>query len=169
MKHFFPETIIYFIIFVLPVVLIVYKTILKTNRRIEISKCGEICSAKPKCYGGIGRLLFGFILLSDGFFIACISVATNSTNYSAVHLLTYMAGSAIIVFATYWRLKNIGESPGKCLLCLIPIANIWVIVNCLILQRGFNDSETLDNMGKVTLAILVAVVLSPIVFLCNIS
>jgi len=117
-----------------------------TNHNAEEYKQG-------KNYGGIRRL---------GYFLGMIGVAViNAVFTSAAQGESGIAflGMIITVTASFIlvvnRLHNIGKSGWLSLLIIIPIANLFVGIPCLVLPEGYQDTKKLDITGKVIVGILI--------------
>ena len=63
-----------------------------------------------------------------------------------IALLVVVVGS---FFPVFYRLKNIGMNPWWCLLMIVPIANLFVGVRCLVFQEGYQDTKKLDKAGMI--------------------
>jgi hypothetical protein len=73
---------------------------------------------------------------------------------------------------TYFRLRNIGKkvllATLMSFLILIPIINFWVLIPGLAAQEGYEDTQELDNIGKVVNAILFVLIgVSALVFVAS--
>jgi uncharacterized membrane protein YhaH (DUF805 family) len=106
---------------------------------------------QPTSYPGIGRLAYlgwnlvlGFAL---GVAIAMAGVNPNtpSPGAGAVSLLVMVLAFVPVAL----RLQNIGRNPWWCLLLLVPIANLFVSVPCLIAPPGYAYTKKLDTAGKI--------------------
>jgi len=54
------------------------------------------------------------------------------------------------------RAINMGMHPAKILLTFIPIANMILLLRCLIYQRGYEPRRKVDRTGKI-IALVIAV------------
>ncbi len=59
----------------------------------------------------------------------------------------------------YYRLMNIGMNPWWCLLMIVPIANLFIGIRCLVCQEGYEDTKKLDTAGKIVTFIVVGLFL----------
>jgi hypothetical protein len=106
-------------------------------------------------YGGIGRLAYVGLMILCSF----VSVAVGPE----VALLFWLLTLIPIAF----RYKNIGSNPWWCLLGLVPVANLFVHIRCLIFQEGWADTQKLDAAGKtiswLLFSIFILIVLTSII------
>lgn len=102
---------------------------------------------------GIGRLAYFGILIGITFLSAILQAAVASEPSAAgvVSLLTV----AVCFVPVVLRLQNIGKSGWWSLLCLIPIANLYIGVLCLFAPAGYEQSKKLDTPAKVILWIII--------------
>jgi uncharacterized membrane protein YhaH (DUF805 family) len=103
----------------------------------------EFKATQVRHYGGIQRLPYLGIILGLGILQAILAAADPS---GGIALLIVVVGS---FFPVYYRLKNIGMNPWWCLLMIVPIANLFVGVRCLVFQEGYQDTKKLDKAGMI--------------------
>ncbi|MFN7878346.1 MAG: hypothetical protein ACK5PB_23720 [Pirellula sp.] len=117
-------------------------------------------SAGNRHYGGIGRLAYLGIAIGLG--IAQNVVLGLLARDEALQSLSL---GGIIVFLilslipVYYRLMNIGMNPWWCLLMMVPIANLFIGIRCLVCQEGYEDTKKLDTAGKIVTFIVVGLFL----------
>ena len=104
----------------------------------------------PQSYGGIQRLEYLGILIVVGILESVVLMGVAAANPSGESMgPIQLLFTAILFIPVYYRLKNIGMNPWWCLLMLVPIANLFLGVRCLIFQEGYADTKKLDTAGKV--------------------
>ena len=98
-------------------------------------------------YGGIRRLpyLVGWLAL-------CFLLALAGSWHAGILALVCLVATLIL---TCYRLQNIGMSQWWALLWLVPIANYFVLVRCLMIPEGFANSRKLDIGAKVFVVLVV--------------
>lgn len=121
---------------------------------------------QEKNYGGIRRL---------GYFLGMVGVAIINGVFSAVAqgepgiaflrpIVTLVLSFVLVVN----RLRNIGMSSWWSLLILVPIANLFILVRCLMCPEGYQDTKKLDTTGKIIagifIGLLVLVVVSLVIY-----
>ena len=106
-----------------------------------------------KEYGGIGRLAFFFGLVGLGLINVLFSRPVRYGSYYPFSDLS-LGLAIVMVLLTAARLRNIGKNLWLSILILIPIANLWVLIPCLIGQKGYNDTKELDKPGRIINAII---------------
>ncbi len=97
-----------------------------------------------KAYGGIGR---------PAYFFGIIGAGLLSTVPFGFIVAIALAGILVL-----YRLKNIGRNEAWAMLIIIPIANLFVTIPCLILPEGYDDTKKLDTAAKIIVGILIAMV-----------
>lgn len=111
-------------------------------------------------YGGIRRLAYLGIAIGMG--VAQNVVLGLIANDNALRSLSL---GVVIVFLilsfipVYYRLMNIGMNPWWCLLMIVPIANLFIGIRCLVCQEGYEDTKKLDTSGKIVTFIVVGLFL----------
>lgn len=117
-------------------------------------------SAGSRHYGGIRRLAYLGIAIGLG--VAQNVVLELFANDEALQSLSL---GVILVFlilsfiSVYYRLMNIGMNPWWCLLMIVPIANLFIVIRCLVCQEGYEDTKKLDTAGKIVTFIVVGLFL----------
>ena len=115
-------------------------------------------------YGGIGRLGFFLgiwaICAANGFGISAAkdgpSPALDPTGMTVcVLLLLILAG---------FRLRNMGSNLWWSLLVLVPAANFYILVKCLVCPKGFRDTDKIDLAGRIIAWLLVGVIVFCLIF-----
>lgn len=104
-------------------------------------------------HSGIGRLAYFGILIGITLLTAVLQAAVASKP-SAAGVVTLLS-VAVCFVPVVLRLQNIGKSGWWSLLCLIPIANIYIGVLCLFAPAGYEQSKKLDTPAKVILSIII--------------
>jgi hypothetical protein len=126
-----------------------------SNSRLNISKFHNMNSATDSV-GSIGirrkAYLLWFLLIIAMFPI--INVVAGAVprilgEDSFVGLIILLLCSFIYIvlpispiIPSYYRLKNIGMNPWWCLLCLIPLANLFIYVRCAILKENSANARS---------------------------
>ncbi len=114
-------------------------------------------------YGGIPR----FPYFCSIFGLACTTHvlrflwSSPSGRATLIVSLLFM----LLLITVFQRLKNIGIHPGWCLLMLVPIANLLVVIGCLLFQEGYADTKKLDIAGKIIALTLLVLVLIAVVYI----
>ncbi len=110
----------------------------------------EYAPVSDKKFGGIGRVVYGLIIVVSlilffGLVFGINSVCQTWDQWSeedrmdALTFLTMGAcffGMGIPTLATMLRYKNMGIDPARCMWMFIPGWNIWIICECLVTPRG---------------------------------
>lgn len=111
-------------------------------------------------YGGIGRLVYIIIVIgvAFAFSLLLLNAGISDADENGYILLTGLY-SIILMFPSYFRLKNIGRDPMECFYCIIPLLNILVNIRCLILPAGYKDIKKLDAAAKIILGFIILVFL----------
>lgn len=104
-------------------------------------------------HSGIGRLAYSGILIGITLLTAVLQAAVASEP-SAAGVVTLLS-VAVCFVPVVLRLQNIGKSGWWSLLCLIPIANLYIGVLCLFAPAGYERSKKLDTPAKVILSIII--------------
>jgi uncharacterized membrane protein YhaH (DUF805 family) len=104
-------------------------------------------------HSGIGRLAYFGILIGITFLTAILQAAVASEP-SAAGVVTLLS-VAVCFVPVVLRLQNIGKSGWWSLLCLVPIANLYIGVLCLFAPAGYERSKKLDTPAKVILSIII--------------
>lgn len=104
-------------------------------------------------HSGIGRLAYFGILIGITLLTAVLQAAVASEP-SAAGVVTLLS-VAVCFVPVVLRLQNIGKSGWWSLLCLIPIANLYIGVLCLFAPAGYERSKKLDTPAKVILSIII--------------
>lgn len=132
----------------------------------------QVCEVRPaagvvryhteaKQYRGIGRLAYFFGMVGASVFSAVCNIAAESQ--PAVALLAWLALNGLAFVLVVNRLRNIGMSGWWSLLILIPLANIYIGIKCLVCPEGYEDTKTLDTAGKTIAAVAIGVVVLAVV------
>ena len=104
-------------------------------------------------YGGIRRLPYLGIIFGLAIVQSVLASGTGTSDSTVgFALLVVIVGS---FFPVFYRLKNIGMNPWWCLLMIVPIANLFVGVRCLVFQEGYQDTKKLDKAGRIVTYIVV--------------
>ena len=108
-----------------------------------------VASVVTTQHTGIGRLAYFGILIGITFLSALLQAAVASEPSAAgvVLLLTV----AVYFVPVVLRLQNIGKSGWWSLLCLIPIASLYIGFLCLFAPAGYEQTKKLDTPTKVIL------------------
>jgi uncharacterized membrane protein YhaH (DUF805 family) len=142
---------------------------LSTRRQDFLTNLGHINNGENispdncnKPYGGIRRtpyalIMFGLIIINI-IFSALLKAQGSSENQFESRILEISLLFIAPFFPVYFRLKNIGQNPVWCLLLFIPLINVVVMVRGLIYQEGYQDSQKLDNKGKVLLWVIFSMI-----------
>lgn len=111
-------------------------------------------------YGGIRRLPYLGIAIGMGV-VQNILVGLIASDEALQSLSLFVViGFLILSFVpVYYRLMNIGMNPWWCLLMIVPIANLFIGIRCLVCQEGYEDTKKLDTAGKVVTFIVVGLFL----------
>jgi len=106
-------------------------------------------------YGGIGRAVYFFgSFAANVVGVVCIAYAESAP----VGAFLLSIGDLACAFALVVnRLKNIGMNGWWSLLMLVPVANIFLGVRCLVCPEGYQDTRKLDTAGKAIAGIVVGV------------
>ncbi|HYF34057.1 MAG TPA: hypothetical protein VD994_02115 [Prosthecobacter sp.] len=105
-------------------------------------------------YEGIGRP--GFIITYALIIFVGSSLSSGTGMPGPIMLLTAL----LMLLPVSSRLKNIGRNSAWCVLLFVPIINLFVIVPCLLLPPGYQDSRKLDLPAKILAGLLVAALLA---------
>lgn len=111
-------------------------------------------------YGGIGRLAYLGIAIVLGVVqnvVAELFARDDNTRFGI--LVVNIAFLFLSVIPVYYRLTNTGMNPWWCLLLIVPIANLFIVIRCLVCQEGYEDTKKLDTAGKVVAFIVVGLFL----------
>ena len=111
-------------------------------------------------YGGIGRLAYlgiAIVLAVVQNVVAELLATEDDTRFWILLVNIFFLFLSII--PVYYRLKNTGMNPWGCLLMIVPIANLFIGIRCLVCQEGYADSKKLDTAGKVAAFIVVGLFL----------
>lgn len=139
------------------------KQTLHDNSKNEVSNnvSGEIHPVSEYSYGGVGRLMYFLGLIGLGVFHAIIA-ETSETGPAYIFLgIIALVLTFILVIG---RLRNIGRGAEWSLLLLLPLANLYIFISCLILPKGYHDTKKLDRPGQIIAGIiLILFILSVIV------
>jgi hypothetical protein len=111
-------------------------------------------------YGGIRRLPYLGIAIGMGV-VQNILVGLIASDEALQSLSLFVViGFLILSFVpVYYRLMNIGMNPWWCLLMIVPIANLFIGIRCLVCQEGYEDTKKLDTAGKIVTFIVVGLFL----------
>lgn len=110
-------------------------------------------SEQEKNYGGINRTVYFFGMFGVGVINGVFAAAAQGEpGIAFLGLIITVTASFILVVN---RLHNIGKSGWLSLLIIIPIANLFVGIPCLILPEGYQDTKKLDTAGKIIVGILI--------------
>jgi uncharacterized membrane protein YhaH (DUF805 family) len=101
-------------------------------------------------YKGIGRLMYFLGMIGIGLLCEILSLAVPEIEVACA--LFAIVPSVMLVSS---RLRNIGKNTLWAILTLVPLANVIVIADCLVLPTGYQKTKRLDIPGKVILAILI--------------
>jgi hypothetical protein len=104
-------------------------------------------------HSGIGRVAYVGILIGIMILTAILQAAVASEP-SAAGVVTLLS-VAVCFVPVVLRLQSIGKSAWWSLLCLIPLANIYIGVLCLFAPAGYEQSKKLDTPAKVILWIII--------------
>jgi hypothetical protein len=117
-------------------------------------------SSGNRHYGGIRRLPYLGIAIGMGV-VQNIVVGLLASDEALQRLSLFVVmGFLILSFVpVYYRLMNIGMNPWWCLLMIVPIANLFIGIRCLVCQEGYEDTKKLDTAGKVVTFIVVGLFL----------
>jgi len=108
---------------------------------------------QEKNYGGIRRLGYFFGMIGVAVINAVFTgAAQGESGIAFLGLIITVVASFILVVN---RLHNIGKSGWLSLLIIVPIANLFVGIPCLIFPEGYQDTKKLDTAGKVIVGILI--------------
>jgi uncharacterized membrane protein YhaH (DUF805 family) len=118
---------------------------------------------EQKHYGGIRRIGYFFGMLGAGVLSTACNVATEGE--PSVALLGLAVVNVLAFILVVNRLHNIGMSGWWSLLILVPIANIYIGIKCLVCPEGYEDTKTLDTAGKIIAGIFIGFVVFVIVSL----
>ncbi len=112
-------------------------------------------------YGGIRRTGYFFGMLGVCVLNGTLNAAAQGEPgvASFVLIITLVLTFVLVVN----RLHNIGKSGWLSLLILVPIANLFVGIPCLIFQEGYQDTKELDTAGKIIAGIFIAIVLIAVI------
>jgi uncharacterized membrane protein YhaH (DUF805 family) len=102
---------------------------------------------------GIGRLAY-FVIFSGFMIYSSLLQAAVASDESASGLVALLS-LAICFFPVVLRLQNIGKSPWWSLLILIPLANVYIGILCLLAPAGYEQSKKLDAPANVILLIAI--------------
>ncbi len=101
-------------------------------------------------YGGIRRLPYLGIVIGLAIVQNVLIVAIGASDLTGAATLMLALFFMVVSFIpVYYRFKNIGMNPWWCLLMLVPIANLLVVIRCLVFQEGYVDTKKLDTAGRV--------------------
>lgn len=114
----------------------------------------EVAATPPavsqKSYGGIPRSAYFFGMLGLG--VVNLGVVAVGQADPGGALLAFIVIIVLIVpsfVLVVKRLQNIGMSGWWSLLILVPIANLFVGLRCVMCPEGYQDTKQLDTAGKV--------------------
>jgi uncharacterized membrane protein YhaH (DUF805 family) len=128
----------------------------------------QVCEAQPtadltqeyreqKHYGGIRRLGYFLGMLGAGvLYEVCSMAADGEPGVTSVGSIIALAISFILAVN---RLRNIGTSGWDSLLILVPLANIYIGIKCLICQEGYEDTKKLDTTGRMIVGVSIGLIL----------
>jgi hypothetical protein len=106
-----------------------------------------------KQYGGIRR---GWYFVGT-FVLGILSQIFNAGEEG-------LATAGMLIMIPLWfilvvsRLRNIGMSGKWSLLIIVPIANLFVGITCLICQEGYQETRKLDKAGKIAGSIILGLI-----------
>ena len=103
-------------------------------------------------YGGIGRT--SFILLSAG---VCYGFGRFGPALFGGSPDLSVVGFFFLLFAIAgFRLKNTGLNPLWCLTGFVPIVNLLLLIRCIMLPPGYQETKRLDPAGKLAAGMMIA-------------
>ena len=109
-------------------------------------------------YPGFGRLgyFIGLIVIS----IISALFANGQARSGEPSLFPAIITLVGLFILSFIRLQNIGKNPWLALVTVIPLFNFFfVFLPCLVCQEGYEEDKTLDNIGRVLSALIVALFL----------
>ena len=115
-------------------------------------RCAEFSIKKFIGYGGIGRLGYFLGMLGLLFFQGFINVLSAESPGFGILGIATLVGFFVLVVK---RLRNIGRSSSSAVFIIIPIANLFVLVPCLLCPEGYEDTKKLDIAGKIIAGTLI--------------
>src|SRR5438105_3468153 len=93
-------------------------------------------------YGGIGRMsYFLCIILALALFGVASFFAWGPSFIGAAAIVSTFA---IFCVSTIRRLMNLGVSAWFVLLSIVPIANMFLVISCLALPQGYQETRRID-------------------------
>ena len=109
-----------------------------------------------RSYGGIRRLQYVVCIIGVG--ILNMLMVGVAQKYPGAGLLGAALGIALTFVIVTNRLRNTGISGWWSLLILVPIANLFIGVRCLICPEGYQDTKKLDAAGRIIAGVLIGLV-----------
>lgn len=108
----------------------------------------------PRHYGGIRRLPYLGIMIGLAVLQNIVMTAAAAVGSGAGILFVGLLFMIVSFVPVYYRLMNVGMNPWWCLLMIVPIANLFVGIRCLICPEGYADTGKLDTAGKIVTGII---------------
>ncbi len=119
---------------------------------------------QKKRYGGINRSAYfcGMFVIGVIYRIFIFPTKTQGE----VHIDSFF--KIIIMGVLTWflivnRLRNIGMNGWWSLLLLVPLANLYILIGCIMWQEGYQDTKKLDIAAKIIAAILIGLFILTVV------
>ena len=108
---------------------------------------------QEKNYGGIHRTgyffgMLGLTVIGNILFVAALDVP------DIIYFIQIIAIALSFVLVVN-RLHNIGMNGWWSLLILVPLANLFIGVKCVMCPEGYQDTKKLDTAGKIIAGIFV--------------
>ncbi len=114
----------------------------------SVTKGNQAVSVSQNNYGGIGRLYY--FLGNIGLWLLCTFLELFDLS-----IINILVGGVLTFVLVVQRLRNIGMSGWWSLLILVPIANLFITVPCLVYPEGYHHTKKLDTAGRVIVVIMI--------------